>query len=136
MLGQGQVESDEVVGSHGDIPADLEGPGNDGFTEMGGWRTELRRGNGERRLPFLTRLEARGDRRLEKGVRREELAAGFHPALRVRDLGLRVVLVLLAADLIEPQPDQPKLGLPCRYRLTGQHSDPAGYAIADACRTV
>ncbi len=66
MLGQGQEEGGVVVGTVGDVPADLQGPGDDRLAQVPRRRTESRRGNGELRLPLLARLEAGRDDRFEE----------------------------------------------------------------------
>ena len=62
-----------MVGSQGDVPADLESPGDDRFTEIGRRWTELRSRNREDRLQRFARPEVRRDRRLQEGIREKSL---------------------------------------------------------------
>jgi hypothetical protein len=136
VLGDRQVQGDEVVRAEGDVPADFQGPGDDRLAEVRRWRPELRRRHRERRLPRLPRLERSGDGWLDERVLDEELALRLHPVLGVGHVALRVALFDRAGDLVEPEADETERGASGSDAFLRDQPDRAGDAVADACRSV
>ena len=125
-----------MVGAHRHVPADLDRPRHDRFAEVRAGRPERRSRDLERAAPRGARLHrGRGDRVHERVVA-EELALALHPALRARDVALRIVVVPGALNLIEAQPDQSECRASSVDRGRGGQGDRPCDAVADPRRSV
>jgi len=136
VLGDRQVLRHERIVAVGDVPPDLERPGDDRLAQVGGRRAEARGGDGELCPPLPARLKGRGDGRLQERVLDEQLALDLYPVVRAGDVPLAVAVILRAGDLVQPKPDQPQ-GCASGDDLLGRsHADRSGDPVADSRRLI